>query len=69
MTPTPMDQPPPRGDAAAAGVMLLLAIVLCALAGFGIGAAVGAKAILAVAGGAVGLVLGFILVYTRFKNI
>ena len=64
-----MDQPSPRGDAAAAGLMLVLTIVLCALVGLGIGAMVDATAILAIAGGAAGLVLGFILVYTRFKNI
>ena len=64
-----MAQQPSRGDTAAAGLMLLFTIVLCVGAGLGIGSLVAWSEILAVAGGAVGLVLGFILVYTRFKNI
>jgi len=49
--------------------MLLMTIVVCAAVGFGMGTLVGAAAPLAVAGGFVGLVLGFVLVYSRFKNI
>lgn len=49
--------------------MLLLTIVVCAAVGLGVGTLVGAAAPLAIAGGFVGLVLGFALVYTRFKNI
>lgn len=64
-----MAQQPNRGDTAAAGLMLLLTIVLCTGIGLGLGALVDATALLAIAGGAVGLVLGFILVYSRFKNI
>jgi len=60
---------PPSGSAAAAGIMLLMTIVVCAAVGFGVGTLVGAAAPLAVAGGFVGLVLGFVLVYSRFKNI
>ena len=49
--------------------MLLVTIVVCAASGLGIGSLIGAAAPLAIAGGFVGLVLGFALVYSRFKNI
>ena len=54
---------------AGAGLMLLSTIVLGAAVGVGLGALVGAVAILAVLGGFVGLVAGFALVYQLFKNI
>ena len=60
---------PPRSSAAAAGVMLLVTIVVCAALGYGIGTLTGPTALLTTAGGFVGLVVGFALVYTRFKNI
>ena len=60
---------PPNGSAAAAGIMLLVTIVVCAAVGLGVGTLVGAAAPLAVGGGFVGIVLGFALVYSRFKNI
>lgn len=56
-------------DTAAAGTLLVATIVLCALAGLGAGALVGATAPLAILGGGVGLVAGFWLVYSRFRNI
>lgn len=49
--------------------MLVATIVICVAVGLGVGVLVGAVAPLAVAGGFVGLVLGFALVYSRFKNI
>jgi hypothetical protein len=49
--------------------MLLLVIVVCAAAGAGIGALAGSPAPFAIGGGALGLVAGFALVYSRFKNI
>lgn len=49
--------------------MLLVTIVVCAAVGLGLGALVDLAAPLAVAGGFVGLLLGFTLVYSRFKNI
>lgn len=49
--------------------MLVLTIVLGAAIGLGIGSLVHAKTALALAGGFVGVVLGFALVYTRFKTI
>ena len=60
---------PQRGSAAAAGIMLVLAIVICTAIGLGLGLLVQAPAPLAIAGGFIGLVLGFALVYTRFKDI
>lgn len=49
--------------------MLLITIVVCAAVGLGIGTLLGLAAPLAVLGGFVGLVLGFGIVYTRFRNI
>jgi hypothetical protein len=60
---------PPRSSAAGAGIMLVLVIVVCAAVGLGIGALTGSPAPFAIGGGAVGLVAGFALVYSRFKNI
>ena len=61
---------PPGNSAAAAGIMLLMTIVVCAGLGYAAGALTGGSpALFAIAGGAVGLAAGFALVYTRFKNI
>ena len=49
--------------------MLVVTVVLCALAGLGIGALIGAALPLAIAGVFIGFALGFRLVYTRFKDI
>jgi hypothetical protein len=56
-------------ETAAAGTLLVATIVLCALAGLGIGALVGAPAPVAIVGGGVGLAAGFWLVYSRFRDI
>ena len=56
-------------DAAAAGLMIVVSLLLCATAGFGIGSLVGAAVPLAFVGGFVGLILGFWVVYTRFKDL
>ena len=63
-----MNQTPAKGTAGA-GALLIATIVLCAGIGLGLGALVGAPAALALAGGAVGVVVGFRLVYSRFKQI
>jgi hypothetical protein len=60
---------PQRSDPASAGIMLLVTIVLCAGAGFGIGALVGLAVPLGLVGLFAGLIAGFALVYTRFKNV
>ena len=57
------------GDAASAGLMIVVSLVLVAAAGYGIGSAVGAAVPLAFAGGFIGLLLGLWLVYTRFKDV
>lgn len=61
------DKPPLRG--AVAGSTLLAATLACAGIGLGIGALVGAPALLAIAGVFVGFAVGFRLVYSRFKDI
>jgi hypothetical protein len=58
-----------RSDPASAGIMLLVTLVLCAGAGFGIGALVGLAVPLGLVGLFAGLIAGFALVYTRFKNV
>jgi hypothetical protein len=64
-----VSEPRGRVNPAAAGTLLVGAVVLCALAGLGIGALIGAAAPLAILGGGVGLVAGFWIVYSRFRDI
>ena len=59
----------PAGNTAAAGALLIGTIISCAGIGLGLGAIVGAPVPLAIAGGAVGVVGGFRVVYGRFKDI
>ena len=61
------EPPPMRG--AVAGSLLLAATLACAGIGLGIGALVGAPALLAIAGVFVGFVVGIRLVHSRFKDI
>jgi hypothetical protein len=56
-------------EAASAGLMIVVSLVLGAAVGYGIGALIGAAVPIAFAGGFIGLFLGFRLVYTRFKNV
>jgi hypothetical protein len=56
-------------DAALAGFMLVVTALLCAGAGAGIGALLGAPALLGILGLFVGFGLGFALVYQRFRDI
>ena len=56
-------------DAGLAGLMIVSSAVVCAAAGLGLGALVGAPLALAVVGVFVGFGLGFKLVYTRFKDV
>jgi hypothetical protein len=63
-------RPPARGSSTAgAGALLVGTIVFCAGIGLGLGALVGVPAVLAIAGGAVGVVGGLRVVYGRFKDI
>ena len=56
-------------DAASAGLMIVVTLVLVAAVGYGLGSLFGAAVPLAFVGGFAGLFLGLWLVYTRFKNI
>ena len=57
------------GDAASAGLMIVVSLLLMAAVGYGIGSLVGAAVPLAFVGGFAGLFAGLWLVYTRFKDI
>ncbi|MEX0993554.1 MAG: hypothetical protein WDZ37_06120 [Solirubrobacterales bacterium] len=59
----------PGHDAAGAGALLIGAIVACAAIGLGLGALIGAPALLGISGGAVGLGVGFWIVYERYKDL
>jgi hypothetical protein len=63
-----MSNGPARGTAGA-GALLVTTILLCGVVGLGIGALVGAPVPLALAGGGLGVIGGFWLVYSRFKEI
>jgi hypothetical protein len=56
-------------DAASAGLMIVVSIVLCGAAGLGIGSLFGAAVPIGLLGCFAGVTLGLWLVYTRFKNI
>jgi hypothetical protein len=56
-------------DAMSAGLYLVTALLAGGAIGFGIGSLVGAPMPLAIVGGFAGLILGFRLVYTRFKEL
>ena len=53
----------------AAGALMIASLVLCTLAGLGVGALIGAPGPLAALGAAAGLPLGFWLVYRRYRGI
>jgi hypothetical protein len=57
------------GDAASAGLMIVVSMLLVAAAGYGLGSLVGASVACGFVGGFAGLFLGLWLVYTRFKDI
>jgi hypothetical protein len=50
-------------------MLLVVTIVLFAAIGYGIGALVGAPGVLAGVGGFLGIVAGFAIVYTRFRDL
>jgi hypothetical protein len=52
----------------AAGAVILASLVLCTLTGLGMGALIGAAAPVAALGAAVGLPLGFWLVYRLYRG-
>jgi hypothetical protein len=62
-------RPPTRTDAATAGWLLIGAMLACAAAGFGLGSLFGLAVPLGLAGLFAGLVVGFLLVYSRYRRI
>jgi hypothetical protein len=54
---------------AGAGALLIGAVLACAAVGLGIGLVVGVPALLGLAGGFIGVGVGFWLVYDRFKDL
>jgi hypothetical protein len=65
---TEVNQSPAKGTASA-GALLIATILACAGVGLALGALVGAPAALALAGGGLGVVGGFWVVYRRFREI
>ncbi len=67
-----MSQSPRRTNRSApvvAGSLIVAPMVLCAGIGFGVGSLVGAAAALGIVGLFVGLILGFVLVIQRFRDL
>jgi hypothetical protein len=62
-------RPSTRADAATAGFTLIGAMLACAAAGFGVGSLIGLAVPLGLVGFFAGLVVGFFLVYSRFRRI
>jgi hypothetical protein len=63
------ENPPGRADAAAAGALMIAAIVGCAAAGYGLGSVFGAAVPIGLVGLFCGLVVGFLVVHARFRGI
>ncbi len=64
-----MNSEPPTDRGAAAGALIVAAVVLCGGAGLALGALVGATALLTIAGVCAGFAVGFALVYVRFRDL
>jgi hypothetical protein len=62
-------RPTTGADAAMAGFMVVMWMLICAAAGFGLGSLIGASVPLGLAGLFAGLVVGFLLVYARYRRI
>jgi hypothetical protein len=66
----PMNQrPPTRADAATAGFSLIGSMLACGAAGLGVGSLFGLAVPLGLAGLFAGLMVGFFLVYSRYRRI
>lgn len=70
----PISQPPVPGRQSApapiaAGSLIVGAMVLVAGAGFGLGSLVGAAVLMGLMGLFIGLVVGFVLVRDRYRNL
>jgi hypothetical protein len=62
-------RPPSGADAATAGFLLIAAMLACAAVGFGLGSLFSAAVPLGLAGLFAGLVVGFRLVYSRYRRL
>jgi Putative F0F1-ATPase subunit Ca2+/Mg2+ transporter len=66
----PVNRRPQTGaDAATAGFVLIASMLICAAAGFGLGSLFGAAVPLGLVGLFAGLVVGFLLVYSRYRRL
>jgi membrane-associated phospholipid phosphatase len=63
------NRPSGRADAATAGASMVGAMIACAAAGYGLGTLAGLAVPLGIAGLFAGLVVGFALVYTRYRRL
>jgi membrane-associated phospholipid phosphatase len=63
------ETPSGRADAATAGALLIGAMLGCAAAGYGLGSLAGLAVPLGLAGLFAGLVVGFALVYARYRRL
>ena len=59
----------PGRDTAAAGAMVIASLLVCAVAGYGLGTLVGLEVLCGLAGLFAGFVLGLVLVHARFRRI
>jgi hypothetical protein len=66
---TPGDPKLPLNRGVVAGTLLVATMLLCIAIGLGIGALIGAPALLGISGLFVGLIAGFALVHSRFKDL
>jgi hypothetical protein len=65
-----MNRRPPTGaDAAAAGFLLIATMLACAAIGLGLGSLIGLAIPVGLVGLFAGLVVGFFLVYSRYRRI
>jgi hypothetical protein len=65
-----MNRRPPTGaDAATAGFLVIAAMLACAAAGFELGSLIGLAVPLGLVGLFAGLVVGFFLVYSRYRRV
>jgi Putative F0F1-ATPase subunit Ca2+/Mg2+ transporter len=65
-----VNRPSPTGaDAATAGFVLIASMATCAAVGFGLGSLFGLAVPLGLVGLFAGLVVGFFLVYSRYRRL
>jgi membrane associated rhomboid family serine protease len=69
MSHPPSSKPPPARAPIVAGSLIVGSMVVCAGIGFGLGSLAGIAVFTGLAGLFVGLLLGFFLVYDRYKDL